>query len=106
MTGSCSAHHSLGHHPRPKLSGQSSAKPVSQPVTARSTPGGHMATNTPTRHRSAKSARAWVLALTGIGSLMVAPDTPVVSTAPCTIRVAPHASIEELEGTVNAHHVT
>ncbi len=56
-----------------------------------------------TRHRSAKSAQGWVLALTGIGSLMVALDTLVVSTALSTIRVDLHASIEELEWTVNAY---
>jgi EmrB/QacA subfamily drug resistance transporter len=55
------------------------------------------------RQRTLKSARAWVLALTGIGSLMVALDTLVVSTALSTIRVDLHASIEELEWTVNAY---
>jgi EmrB/QacA subfamily drug resistance transporter len=55
------------------------------------------------RQRTLKAARAWVLALTGIGSLMVALDTLVVSTALSTIRVDLHASIEELEWTVNAY---
>jgi EmrB/QacA subfamily drug resistance transporter len=57
-------------------------------------------------HRTLKSARAWVLALTGIGSLMVALDTLVVSTALSTIRVDLHASIEQLEWTVNAYNLS
>src|SRR5712691_3927712 len=58
------------------------------------------------RQRTLKSARAWVLALTGIGSLMVALDTLVVSTALSTIRVDLHASIEQLEWTVNAYNLS
>jgi EmrB/QacA subfamily drug resistance transporter len=53
-----------------------------------------------------RSARAWVLALTGIGSLMVALDTLVVSTALSTIRVDLGASIEQLEWTVNAYNLS
>src|SRR5690348_8546139 len=51
-------------------------------------------------------ARAWVLVLTGIGSLMVALDTLVVATALPAIRVDLHASLEELEWTVNAYNLT
>jgi EmrB/QacA subfamily drug resistance transporter len=51
----------------------------------------------------ASRSPAWVLALTGIGSLMVALDTLVVSTALSTIRVDLGASIQELEWTVNAY---
>jgi EmrB/QacA subfamily drug resistance transporter len=47
-----------------------------------------------------------VLALTGVGSLMVALDTLVVSTALSTIRVDLGASIEELEWTVNAYNLS
>jgi EmrB/QacA subfamily drug resistance transporter len=55
---------------------------------------------------SSKSARGWVLALTGIGSLMAALDTLVVATALSTIRVDLGASIEELEWTVNAYNLS
>jgi EmrB/QacA subfamily drug resistance transporter len=55
---------------------------------------------------SSKSARGWVLALTGIGSLMAALDTLVVSTALSTIRVDLGASVEQLEWTVNAYNLS
>ena len=45
----------------------------------------------------------WVLALTSISSLMVALDVTVVSTALSTIRLHLHASINQLEWTVNAY---
>src|SRR6187397_160385 len=48
----------------------------------------------------------WVLALTGIGSMMAALDTLVVSTALNTIRVDLHATVEQLEWTVNAYNLT
>src|SRR5215211_2920931 len=48
----------------------------------------------------------WVIALTGIGSLMAALDTLVVSTALSTIRVDLGASVEELEWTVNAYNLS
>jgi len=48
----------------------------------------------------------WVIALTGIGSLMAALDTLVVSTALSTIRVDLHASIAALEWTVNAYNLS
>jgi EmrB/QacA subfamily drug resistance transporter len=48
----------------------------------------------------------WVLVLTGIGSLMAALDTLVVSTALSTIRVDLGASIEQLEWTVNAYNLS
>jgi EmrB/QacA subfamily drug resistance transporter len=55
---------------------------------------------------SNKAATGWVLALTGIGSLMAALDTLVVSTALSTIRVDLGASVEQLEWTVNAYNLT
>jgi EmrB/QacA subfamily drug resistance transporter len=48
----------------------------------------------------------WVLALTGIGSLMAALDTLVVSTTLSTIRLDLHASVEQLEWTVNAYNLS
>ncbi len=45
----------------------------------------------------------WVLALASISSLMVALDVTVVSTALSSMRVHLHASIEQLEWTVNAY---
>ncbi|HWG08010.1 MAG TPA: MFS transporter [Solirubrobacteraceae bacterium] len=48
----------------------------------------------------------WVLALTGIGSLMAALDTVVVSTALTTIQRDLGASVEELEWTVNAYNLS
>src|SRR5215211_2903256 len=53
-----------------------------------------------------KSTATWVLALTGIGSLMVALDTLVVSTALSTIRLELDASIASLEWTVNAYNLS
>jgi EmrB/QacA subfamily drug resistance transporter len=52
------------------------------------------------------SARRWVVALTGVGSLMAALDTLVVSTALSTIRLELHASVEQLEWTVNAYNLS
>src|SRR3979411_2025388 len=49
---------------------------------------------------------AWVLALTGVGSLMAALDTLVVSTALSTIRLHLHASVSQLEWTVNAYNLS
>lgn len=45
----------------------------------------------------------WVLALTSVASLMVALDALVVSTALPTIRLELHASLADLEWTVNAY---
>ena len=45
----------------------------------------------------------WVLVLTSIASLMVALDVLVVSTALSTIRLQLHASLADLEWTVNAY---
>ena len=55
---------------------------------------------------STKSATRWVLALTGIGSMMAALDTLVVSTALSTIRLDLHATVEQLEWTVNAYNLS
>jgi EmrB/QacA subfamily drug resistance transporter len=48
----------------------------------------------------------WVLALTGVGGLMAALDTLVVSTALSTIRLHLYASVEQLEWTVNAYNLS
>src|SRR4051794_20171583 len=48
----------------------------------------------------------WGLALTGIGSLMAALDTLAVSTGLSTIRLDLHASVEQLEWTVNAYNLS
>jgi EmrB/QacA subfamily drug resistance transporter len=48
----------------------------------------------------------WVLALTGVGSLMTALDTLVVSTSLSTIRLDLGAGVEELEWTVNAYNLS
>jgi EmrB/QacA subfamily drug resistance transporter len=53
-----------------------------------------------------KAATRWVVILTGIGSLMAALDTVVVSTALSTIRIDLGASVEELEWTVNAYNLS
>src|SRR6478609_6010271 len=50
--------------------------------------------------------RRWVIALTAIGSVMAAIDTLVVSTAIPTIRGDLHASLTELEWTVNAYNLS
>jgi EmrB/QacA subfamily drug resistance transporter len=49
---------------------------------------------------------AWIVALTGVGSLMAALDTLVVSTALTTIQRDLHASIEQLEWTVNGYNLS
>ena len=54
-------------------------------------------------HRGMTAAQAWVLALTSVSSLMVALDALVVTTALPAIRVQLHASLAELEWTVNAY---
>lgn len=53
-----------------------------------------------------QAAARWVVALTGIGSLMAALDTLVVSTALSTIRLDRGASVEQLEWTVNAYNLS
>jgi len=50
--------------------------------------------------------RTWIVALTALGSLMAALDTLVVATALSTIRVDLHASVEQLEWTVNAYNLS
>jgi EmrB/QacA subfamily drug resistance transporter len=55
---------------------------------------------------STKAITRWVVVLTGIGSMMAAIDTLVVSTALSTIRVDLDASIEQLEWTVNAYNLS
>src|SRR5258708_4725361 len=58
------------------------------------------------RQMSERRMRGWVLALTGIGSLMAALDTVGVSTALSTIRVDLGTSIASLEWTVNAYNLS
>src|ERR671931_209088 len=53
--------------------------------------------------RTMTSKQKWVLGLTSLASLMVALDVLVVSTALSTIRLHLHASIGQLEWTVNAY---
>jgi EmrB/QacA subfamily drug resistance transporter len=53
-----------------------------------------------------KSAMRWVVILTGIGSLMAALDTLVVSTALSKIRLSLGASVGQLEWTVNAYNLS
>ncbi len=53
-----------------------------------------------------KAATRWVVLLTGVGSLMAALDTLVVSTALTTIRTHLGASIGQLEWTVNAYNLS
>ncbi len=53
-----------------------------------------------------RNKTGWVIALTGIGSLMAALDTLVVSTALSTIRVDLGASVGALEWTVNAYNLS
>jgi EmrB/QacA subfamily drug resistance transporter len=55
---------------------------------------------------STRAASRWVVALTGIGSLMGALDTLVVATALPSIRVHLGASIGQLEWTVNAYNLS
>ena len=50
-----------------------------------------------------RTARTWVLALTSLAALVVALDALVVTTALSAMRVDLHASIEELEWTLNAY---
>src|SRR3954451_18709148 len=55
---------------------------------------------------SKRAATRWVVALTGIGSLMAALETLVVSTALSRIRLDLGASVEQLEWTVNAYNLS
>ena len=55
---------------------------------------------------NSNSVRTWTVVLAGLGSLMAALDTLVVSTALSTIRLDLGASIEELEWTVNAYNLS
>lgn len=55
---------------------------------------------------NSSAATRWVVLLTGIGSLMAALDTLVVSTALSKIRLDLGASVEQLEWTVNAYNLS
>jgi EmrB/QacA subfamily drug resistance transporter len=59
-----------------------------------------------TSTKKTRSATKWVVVLTAIGSLMAALDTLVVSTSLSTIRLDLHASVEQLEWTVNAYNLS
>src|SRR5262249_41995420 len=50
--------------------------------------------------------RAWVVVLAGVASKMAALDTVVVATALSTIRLHLHASVGQLEWTVNAYNLS
>lgn len=52
------------------------------------------------------AATRWVVILTGVGSLMAALDTLVVSTALSRIRLSLDASVGQLEWTVNAYNLS
>src|SRR3954454_18503932 len=52
------------------------------------------------------STRRWILGLAAVASFMVALDTLVVSTALTTIKADLHASIAQLEWTVNAYNLS
>jgi EmrB/QacA subfamily drug resistance transporter len=52
---------------------------------------------------SSRAETRWVLVLTAVGSLMASLDTLVVSTALPAIRLHLHASVAQLEWTVNAY---
>jgi EmrB/QacA subfamily drug resistance transporter len=54
----------------------------------------------------ATTKRTWVVVLTGIASMMAALDTVVVSTALSTVRLHLHASVAQLEWTVNAYNLS
>jgi len=58
------------------------------------------------RANSTHSSRTWVVVLTGVASMMAALDTVVVATALSTVRVHLHASIGQLEWTVNAYNLS
>lgn len=62
--------------------------------------------NASSANPNSKAATRWVLVLTAIGSLMAALDTLVVSTALPTLRLQLHASVEQLEWTVNAYNLS
>ncbi|MGI8430644.1 MAG: MFS transporter [Solirubrobacteraceae bacterium] len=53
-----------------------------------------------------KATTRWIVVLTGMGSLMAALDTLVMSTALSTIRIDLNASIGQLEWTVNAYNLS
>ena len=59
-----------------------------------------------TQKEKRRPSTSWVVALTGIGSLMAALDTLVVATALSTIRLDLHASVEQLEWTVNSYNLS
>src|SRR5262245_46137889 len=54
----------------------------------------------------ATAEERWILVVTGLASFLVSLDALVVSTALQAIRVDLHASIGELEWTVNAYILT
>jgi MFS family permease len=60
----------------------------------------------PTRHRAERTPhKAWTIVLASVGQFMVALDTLVVTTALPVLRVDLHASLSDLEWTVNAYNL-
>jgi EmrB/QacA subfamily drug resistance transporter len=60
----------------------------------------------PTRHRDERAPhKAWTIVLASVGQFMVALDTLVVTTALPVLRVDLHASLSDLEWTVNAYNL-
>src|SRR3954464_1558013 len=57
-------------------------------------------------HKHNRATTIWTLALTSMALFMVSLDNLVVTTALPTIRVDLHASISQLEWTVNAYTLT
>jgi EmrB/QacA subfamily drug resistance transporter len=55
---------------------------------------------------STAARRTWVVVLTGVASMMAALDTVVVATALSTVRLHLHASVAQLEWTVNAYNLS
>jgi MFS family permease len=55
---------------------------------------------------AARGRTTWIVILTAIGSLMAALDTLVVASALTTIHADLHASVEELERTVNGYNLS
>jgi sugar phosphate permease len=94
----------LQHHSRRKLIAEFASRAVFRQAT-RQQRDRDQEDNVSTigRQLDSKSRETWVLALASVGSLMVALDALVVTTALSTIRLDLGASIEQLEWTVNAY---
>jgi EmrB/QacA subfamily drug resistance transporter len=92
------------HHPRRKLTAEFTSRAVFRQAARHQRDRDQEAkVSTSGRRIDSKSPETWVLALASVGSLMVALDALVVTTALSTIRLDLGASIEQLEWTVNAY---